>query len=379
MILMMLVVMLTFSAFCVSICQIQLIETQTQIAADCSSVSAAIAIDNDDEQRSPEEMAETIASNNTIGFSNVNLSTDDVVRGTARVNTATGKIDFTPGGSPSNAVRVDVRVGNSQPNREPSDLWLPFFLTRKSFDIRRSSVSAKMEHDICLVIDRSQSMCDHKNQGGERPFHPNYLPPLEFWQERFFPHPVDSRWVATIDAVGFFTAALDKTLMEEELGLVTFACDRTYTYKNQTIDVLAATIDVELSKEYDQFRDTLENMFIDLPMVNGQTWIHSGIDSGTEALVAGRDEAFKTMVVLTDGGQFVQGDPGNTDYVTAAVNAADQGITIHTVTYGSNNGYTQMQEVARIGGGEAYFAPDEATLQEIFASIGAAPPISIIQ
>lgn len=373
--------MLVFSGFCIGICQIQLAQSETQMVADCCSISAATILGEEtfDEFDTPKKLAIFVAEQNSIFFNRAKLKSSDIILGSSRMNSLTGKMDFIPGGRPRNAVRVNVGLGAGG-SMASQKLLFPFLGETDSFAVGNHAITAKLEHDICLVFDRSQSMCHHKNFGERRPHHPAYPPPYKPKASKFFPHPSNSRWAAAVKSVIPLSNALEETPMNERLSIVTFACDRQFSFGGRKIDVKAATSDVEPTIDYARCHETLEGMFDDIPMVNGQTWIHSGINLGADSLFGSgsRPHAFKTMIILTDGAQFVKGDRNNRDHYRAAEAASKRGITIHTVTYGSNSGFRQMQQIAEIGGGEAYFAPDEETLLKIFSSIGSAPPVSLI-
>ena len=80
------------------------------------------------------------------------------------------------------------------------------------------------------------------------------------------------------------------------------------------------------------------------------------------------------MVVLTDGHQL-----GGRSPVTAAEDAALQGITVHTITFSDGANQSQMQAVAEAGGGNHYYAADEAALEDVFREIALTLPVLLTE
>jgi hypothetical protein len=97
-----------------------------------------------------------------------------------------------------------------------------------------------------------------------------------------------------------------------------------------------------------------------------RTNIGGGIDMGRQILLAdpGASMTEKVMIVLTDGHHNIGTDP-----LIAATRAAEDGITVHTVTFGWYADQTLMQIVANLAGGTTHHAPDGATLSEIFRDL----------
>ena len=98
----------------------------------------------------------------------------------------------------------------------------------------------------------------------------------------------------------------------------------------------------------------------------GYTNIGGGINVGRDILNAGRDVRFveKTMIVMTDGLHNTGTDP-----IPAAEGARDDGIVIHTITFGTDADSERMTEVARITGGTYNHAPDGEELKRIYLEI----------
>jgi hypothetical protein len=65
--------------------------------------------------------------------------------------------------------------------------------------------------------------------------------------------------------------------------------------------------------------------------------------------------------------------------VAAAQRAADRAIKVHAITFSDDADQTVMQEVARIGGGKHFHAPDAETLREIYEEIAYTLPIILTE
>ena len=385
-VLVMIVAMLTLSAFCIGVSQIQLAKTEVQIVADCSSLSATTMIGEEDNHtgtyNTPTEVAKYVPTRNTIMGVTASVNDDDVVLGNARMG-SNGQMVFTPNMLPQNAVKVSVGLGGSS-SMQAQSLLFPFQMSRTTFALRKESISAKLEHDICVVLDRSGSMSESKYPGGSYPYHPwwdrpapsNMPYPWNYyaawgWYPIYFAHPTDSRWGAVVGAIDPLVDSLNQTPMSEQCSLVTFG---TAT-DAWGISYNAADTTAEPTQDYSNFSTTLADLGESRPMWGG-TQISAGMEMAIDILTGpqSRDHAYKTMVVLTDG---VENSGSNAVY-TAGL-AASSGITVHTVTFASSSGFQTMQATATAGGGNAFWAPDEDALREIFADIGSAPPVAIIE
>jgi len=95
---------------------------------------------------------------------------------------------------------------------------------------------------------------------------------------------------------------------------------------------------------------------IDLMEYGGGTNIYTGIDAGIEQLKSVKSEN-KVMIVMTDG----QDGAGNTT-LSSAQKAADAGIKIYTIGFGSDVNEDLLKQIAQIGGGEYRFADTDSIM-----------------
>jgi Mg-chelatase subunit ChlD len=364
----MIVAMLALSGFCIGVSQIQLANTEAQIVADCASMSATTMIGEEDNHtgtyNTPLEVAQYIPSKNTVMGSQALIEDRHVQIGRAKMSSS-GKLVFTANASPRNAVKVTVGTGDGFA-MQPQSLLFPFQMSMSRFSIQQESISAKLEHDICLVLDRSGSMRSNKGPG-RYPYHPDRTRPYWF----YYPHPTDSRWGAVINAINPLVESLNETPMTEKCSIVTFGSGMSWAdWSWNTSDT-----NVEPTTHYENLFSTMQALGESKPM-HGGTHISAGMDRALDLLTGpqSRDFAFKTMVVLTDGNE-----NSGSNAEAAAVRAAEAGVTVHTITFASTLGFSTMQRTAEAGGGSAYWAPDEETLREIFKEIGSAPPVALIE
>jgi hypothetical protein len=100
--------------------------------------------------------------------------------------------------------------------------------------------------------------------------------------------------------------------------------------------------------------------------VEGSTCIECGFDNGVAELTSGRARAnaTKVIILLTDG----MSNVGNS--VSGADLARSDNVTIYTIGFGDDVNATELTNDALLTYGKYYFAPDAATLTQIFQSIG---------
>lgn len=156
-------------------------------------------------------------------------------------------------------------------------------------------------------------------------------------------------------------AKLQSGAQAERVSLVTYSDDAA-------IDQLLTETYTSLQTNLNQHTATFDG---------GGTNIASGISEGADSLLAangGRAFAAKAILVMTDGQRTVGGDP-----VSAAKNAANQGLMVFTVTFSSEADQGLMQAVAAAGGGKHFHAEKREDLLEVFRTIGAQLPTLIVK
>jgi Mg-chelatase subunit ChlD len=149
-------------------------------------------------------------------------------------------------------------------------------------------------------------------------------------------------------------------LSRENVAIVSFSSATS----SCGMTVESVTTDSGLSFDYNDAREAMARLSSN--PIPGGTNIAAGIDEAVGILTGGdiRPFARKTIIVMTDG----QWNEGRHP-VEAASDAAAAGITVHAITFCDSAEQATMQEVARVGNGEHYHAPDAETLREIYREI----------
>ena len=292
--------------------------------------------------------AQEVASANRVYGLPLTLAAGDFVFGRTTKSTATGKWEFTPSGTPTNALRLTGRRTEGSADG-PVDLFFSGTLGHK-FEPTVSATAMFVLVDICLVLDRSSSMklATTSTAGGLSLSDPRTCqPPLP-----------DSRWIALDSAVSVFVSQLDTSLADEHVAVVTFAggisspCGEINTENS---------VDQPLTPDLSLVTAALTARSNSI--WNGSTKIKEGIQLARFVLTGAdaRPTAAKIVIVLTDG-VYDSADP--VPEVRAAYDVDD--ITVHTITFGAGANQADMQAVAAAGHGHHYHAPDPSTLNDVF-------------
>ncbi|MEM8946423.1 MAG: VWA domain-containing protein [Planctomycetota bacterium] len=341
------------AAFAIDTAWMQLVRTELRTATDAASRAGAKTLSLQQNEAAARASARDAASRNLVAGTPLQVVDGEIEIGLARQASRNSRFVFSTGGQLKNAVRVN---GNrTQASRGgPVPLFLGRVLGVGSFEPTQVATSTQLDRDICLVVDRSGSMMRDlvsRNVPG------GFCNP---------PHPTLSRWGGLNIAVAGFLAELDNTVQLEQCGLVSYSqqgsgCGITFT---------TSDIDARLDFNYQRVRDAMAR--IGSEPVAGFTNIAAGIDNGITVLTDNRARPFalKTMVLMTDGRKNRGIEP-----VISARRAADEGITIHTVTFSDEADFRRMREVAAAAGGEHFHAPDSAALEQIFRQIASTLPV----
>jgi hypothetical protein len=105
---------------------------------------------------------------------------------------------------------------------------------------------------------------------------------------------------------------------------------------------------------------------VDAIAATGSTCIECGLDNAVNELISarGKPTATRVIILLTDG----EGNVGDT--VAGATYCRNNNVTVYAIGFGSDVNDVELTNVALLTHGEYYFAPDAATLTEIFQNIG---------
>jgi len=156
-----------------------------------------------------------------------------------------------------------------------------------------------------------------------------------------------------------------------------------------------ANHEVDLTSNFSQVADRLDDM--QAGHYDGYTNTGGGIEQAITQLTGplARTSAKKVMILLTDGkanvsasgavGTNAAAEAAGAAYaLSAAQQAADQGIKIFAVSVGAEANIALMEQIADIGGGEHFYAYGSidqysAALEQIFETIGGRRPVALVE
>ncbi len=313
-ILIMLVGFMVAVAFSVDIAFMQLTRTELRSATDAASKAAAVELSTSLDRDSAIRRGQEIAAANLVNGEPLLVSASEFSFGNSR-ELVSGKFDFNPGRTPSNSVQVDGRrVSGSLSG--PVPLFFGGFFGVNVFEPQTTSTASYIERDIVLVVDRSGSM-------------------------------IGQKFNELVNAINIFVTTLDSTPVDEQVGLA--------SYNNR------ASEDVELTGNLAEISNTMAS----LP-VGGFTSISRGMQAGTNLMdrSRGRDFVERTLIVMTDGRHNRGPEPAG-----VARRLADDGVKIHTITFGADADQPRMIDVANIGDGRHFHAENGDQLADIYREI----------
>lgn len=370
----MMIVFLASVAFSVDVAYMQLTKIKLRSATDAAARAAGEGLSRAQDIAYARQAAKDIAAANLVAGDPLLLDDSDIVFGNSSQQ-GSGAWTFTPNGQPINAVRV-----NGRRTREAPSGSVPIFFGKvfNVFDFQpvQSASVVRLDRDICLVVDRSSSMKFYlTDAGGSMPTNDP-----RFCQA---PNMSLSRWGALSIAVQRFVDALAVTPQTEYVGLVSYAGGNngasSYTSSSCSPSFTSNTVDTNCNLAANHTTVTSAMSSLSSKKWNGRTNIAAGINRAVQILTSGsaRPFAAKTIVLMSDG---AANEPGGTETagrqaaIQAAVQAANNNIIIHSVTYGEADPNT-MQAIADQTGGNHYIAPNAAALQDIFEEIALTLPV----
>ncbi len=301
-------------ALSVDIAQMHLTKTELRTATDAASKAAATTLADTMSYDQAIKRGQEIAAANSVNNEPLQLSTSDFKFGNARLS-ETGKFEFQQGMQPYNTVQVIGRRAE-QARSGAVPLFFGGLTGVEFFETESTAAATYIERDVVLVVDRSGSM-----QG--------------------------EKFSELISAINTFTETLEETPVEEHVGLASYA-----EY---------ASTDVALTPNLDQINQGVGSLNL-----GGWTSVSRGMKAGNQIMQDGRNANFveRTMIVMTDG-RHNRGP--NPERVTRRLH--DNGITLHTITFGPDADQSRMAGIARLGGGRHYHADNGIQLQEIYREI----------
>ncbi len=351
------VVLIAMAAFTVDVAYMQMVRTELRASTDAAARAGAEALSRTQNKSTAIQTAIDTASRNMVGGRSHVVVPADVVLGS--VNRApSGALVFSAGGTRLNAVRVNSSLTKGSAHG-PVGLFFGGAIGTKNFSPQFAATAAQSDNDICLVIDRSHSMCFDMT-GVDFSYPDKTLTKAQAATMK--PDPVYSRWASLRDAVLGFFDVLETLNPQPRVGLVTWASDMGLASP-------AVSIDSQLSDDKYPVKYFIENRG-DSAM-QGATNCAAGIDAGVSLLMSDKTKPYanKILILFTDG-QWNQGR----NPVLAAQDAAAQGVVVHVVTLLPKANQPDMDEVAAVTGGTHYHANDRAALIAAFEVLARSIP-----
>lgn len=352
----MMIIFLVAVAFSVDVAYMQLVRTQLRVSTDAAARAAGEGLSRAQDTDYARQAAKDIAEANLVAGAPLLLADSDIVFGKS-TQQQSGAWAFAPDGEPINAVRVFGRRTRDAPSGS-----VPTFFGRVAnvFDFQpaQAATVVRLDRDICVVVDRSSSM---------KLYLTDTAPVMSTSDSRFCkpPHMSLSRWAALSVALQRFVDALETTPQLEHVALVSYASNyNACSHSNNAVDT-----NCPLSESSSAVTSAMANL--STKKFNGMTDISAGILRGITVLTSAqaRPYAAKTMVLMSDGHYTAGTKPS-----LVAPQAVDHDILIHTISFGEAD-QNEMQAIADATGGNHYYAPNAAALQDIFEEIALTLPV----
>jgi Ca-activated chloride channel family protein len=356
--------MVLLACFALNVAYMEMVRQELKIACDSAAKAALVQVGATQQQATATSFAQTISNNNLVGGRTLNLASGSFQYGNATKN-GSGIYAFTANGLPLNSVQVTGTASRS--------LFMTGLLPITTFNVNQTSVTTRISHDICLVLDRSASMAFDLS-ANEFQYPTDRTGALI---QNYFtaPSPTLSRWAALTVAVNNFISTLQARNLDVHISLVTYS--ETFALGNYSCT--EATTDVPLTSNYALIAPAMNN-YGNNPLL-GDTNISSGLALAQAQLTGGaaRTTSDRTIILLTDG----VATTGNTNIPPITLGYAQNNkIVTHAITFGaeaaSGTAQAAMQGAATNGNGMFFNAPTAAQLTTAFQTIADSLPAVLI-
>jgi Ca-activated chloride channel family protein len=342
------------AGFAINFAYMQLVRTETFVAADAVTRAAARTYALTGDLAKAKSQAQTAATNNAGVSSKLTLQDKDFILGTSVRSSTTGRYTFTPGGTNTNAlkVKVDRSVGSANGS---VPLLFPNILGTSNFAFSKESVSTLVDVDIAFVVDRSGSMAYAANEKAAFPPLPASAP-VGWWFGNAAPP--SSRWRDLASASSVFLKQLESASFSAQVALVSYG---DTAFLDQKMTSSFASINTALDKYTKKLDSAATN-------------IGNGLQIGESALGDGRAYASKVVVLMTDGIRTAGPDP-----IPIADALGKKGIIVFTVTFSNEADKATMLKVAQAGLGLHFHADSGSALTAVFEQIVKTLPTVLTQ
>lgn len=316
-----LVLFLACVAFSVDIAYMDLVHAELRTATDAAAKAAVTMLNVTNDVNRARQAAKEIAESNRVAGWPLVLDDTDIVFGRVEFQ-SNGLSVFRPGATPYGAARISGRkLAASASGSVP--LFFGSVLGRPEYEPTLTATAARLDCDVCLVLDRAGSML------------------------------LAGKLEALKSAVPDFLDVLNPVSQQTQVGLVSFGN--------------TASVNQGFTSNFSLVGQATANL-----QAGGLQLIGNGMNAGKNLLLNDPLRQFnqKFMVLAVDGAQYVD-EAGTqlTDPETVARQAAGQGIVIHTIAVGLYADQTLLANIAALTGGTFHPAPDGATLQQVFRTV----------
>jgi Ca-activated chloride channel homolog len=315
-----LVLFLACVAFSVDVAYMDLVNAELRASTDAAAKAAVTILNVTNDDNLARIAAKTVAESNQVAGRPLILEDTDIVFGRVDFQ-SNGTSVFRPGATPFGAARIEGRkLAASASGSVP--LFFGGVLGRPEYEPAMTATAARLDCDVCLVLDRASSM---QSLG---------------------------KLTALKSAVPVFLEPLNPVSSQTQVALVSFST--------------AATVGQGFTSDYSLVSQAANGL-----QAAGLQFIGNGMNAGRNVLVGDPLRQFnqKIMVLLVDGYQFVDEAGTQTmDPEAVARQAADQGIVIHTIALGPNADQALMAQIATLTGG-SFHAAVASTLQQVFRTV----------
>jgi Mg-chelatase subunit ChlD len=314
-----LVLFLACVAFSVDVAYMNLVHAELRTATDAAAKAAVTTLNlTNDDIDSARQAAKDVAQANVVAGRPLVLDDANIVFGRVEFQ-ANGASVFRAGATPFAAARIaGQRTASSASGSVP--LFFGSVLGQSAYEPTLEATAARLDCDVCLVVDRASSM-------------------------RLL-----GKLAAMKTAVPRFLDALRPVCKQTQIGLVSFST--------------VATVNPGFTSDFDRINQVTAGLTAD-----GLQLIGNGMNKGLTLLLADPLRQFnqKIMVLLSDGYQF-QDEAGTQtmDPDTIARQAADRGVVIHTISLGPSADQALLARIAALTGGTYRHAADGTALQQAF-------------
>lgn len=351
--------------YCINVAYMELVRSEQRLATDAAAKAASVVLGKTQSSTEAQTRAIQIANRHRVAGQTMPMSAADFVFGVCDRG-AGNAMTFTPGprGSLLNAVQVNSNL-DSLPQGGASMAVFPAMLSPDHFSPQMRAIAARVDLDVCVVVDRSGSMAwDLSNTPWSYPGELNGGSSIQNYFQ--LADPSLSRWAALSNSMDIFLDTVEANPFDIHVGMASYSSNFIFGVYESTV----ATLDQKLTNDYSLIRTKLNEIAAE-PLI-GNTNIAAGMREGINALTdvaTTRTTACKTMILITDG-VMTQGD----DPVGIATLAFQSNIRVHTIAFSAQADQTLMQNVAHAGGGNFYYAPSAESLNATFREIAETLP-----